>query len=163
MRALHRISQFARALRRRVEPADLAVAEALLTPQQYALFALLAPADQRHALDVCRRLSTTGVRDREVLQAALLHDLGKARSGLVLWQRIAAVLLEACAPALLRTLGARGPWRRAFGAYLRHPERGARLAARAGASPRVVALIAAHQRGALADPGLQLIRHADNA
>lgn len=163
MSAVHRVRQFARALRPQMAGTDVAAAGNVLSARQYALFARLTPADQRHALEVCRRLRAAGVGDAEVLQAALLHDVGKVGSGLGLWQRVAAVLLAAAAPAVLRLLAIRGPWRRAFGAYLRHPQRGARLARLAGSSARVVALIAAHQRGRVRDPALGLLRRADNA
>lgn len=163
MTVAHRVRQFARALRPCLSDADRAVVRQVLTPAQYALFARLAPTDQRHAVEVCRRVRAGGVSDREVLQAALLHDVGKAGSDLRLWQRVIAVLLDAWAPRLLCWLAAKGPWRRAFRTYLRHPERGARLARLAGSSARVVALIAAHQRGTASDPALRLIRQADNS
>lgn len=163
MSAVHRVRQFIRALRPRLSDADRAAVRAILTPQQYALFARLAPSDQRHAVDVLARVRASGVVDREVLQAALLHDIGKVGSGLRLWHRVAAVLLDAWSPALLRLLSRRGPWRRAFRAYREHPWRGARLARWAGSSARVVALIAAHQDGAVTDPALSVLRRADNA
>ncbi|MBI4504821.1 MAG: HD domain-containing protein [Chloroflexi bacterium] len=163
MSVAHRIRQFFRALRPAPTEAERIAVRAVLTPPQYALFARLAVADQRHAVEVYRRVLAGGVADREVLQAALLHDVGKAGSGLRLWQRVAAVLLDAWAPGFLARLKARGPWRRAFRVYVRHPERGARLARLAGSSERVVTLIAAHQNGAAGDPALALLRQADDA
>jgi hypothetical protein len=163
MSASHRARQFFRALRPRLSERDRALVQSILTPRQYALFSRLAPADQRHAVEVLLRVRASGITDRDVLQAALLHDVGKAGSGLRLWLRVAAVLLEAWSPRLLRLLSARGPWRRAFRAYREHPRRGARLARLAGSSPRVVALIAAHQQGPSADPALAVLRRADNA
>ena len=39
----------------------------------------MQPRDQRHCFDVYRSLRRQGGSDREVLQAALLHDAGKGR------------------------------------------------------------------------------------
>ena len=112
------------------------------------LFAEMPVADQRHALDVADRLARAGHDDRDLLAAALLHDAGKGRR-MRLWHRVGGVLLEALAPALLRTLAVERPasWRHGFWLYLHHAAVSADLAEAAGCSPATGRLI----RGAPAD------------
>ena len=98
-------------------------------------------ADERHARRTADILRSAGA-DEELVLAGLWHDIAKPVETR-LWHRIAAVLLEHGAPAVRRRL-ARGDT--VLGRYLDHPRRGAALAARRGASPRVVALIAGHHQ-----------------
>lgn len=58
---------------------DDAFAQALLTPEEWALYRALDPRDREHAVRVARRLERLypGVPEY-VLRAALLHDAGKA-------------------------------------------------------------------------------------
>lgn len=133
VRPLYRARQFFRAFRRRDPNAFLAVAEAHLSPGQLALFRRMSLYDQEHAVDVLNRLRRQGWRDAELMQAALLHDVGKAFVRANLWRRVAHVLLWA-------TQTEAGP----RSAYARHAEVGAEAAERAGSSPDVVALIRRH-------------------
>ena len=133
--------------------------------QALALAALPAPAAQlfrtmprpyrRHALNVAGRLYAEGQTDRQLLQAALLHDMGKwhppsgRRVGLLV--RVANTLLRRVSPgrALRRRLAAGPPsprsWRYPWYLQAAHPRLGARLAHAAGLHPDVVALIAHHE------------------
>lgn len=145
--AAYRVQQFLAAVTAgQLSTADWALVARYLTPAQLALFKCLPENDQQHALAVARTLLDQGWKDTELIQAALLHDIGKMDSGLHLMYRVAIVLLRALWPAGLRWLAAsdRG-WRRPFHIHQHHPEIGARLAAEAGASPRVVELILHHQ------------------
>ncbi|MDP9264742.1 MAG: hypothetical protein M3O91_01295 [Chloroflexota bacterium] len=72
--------------------------------------------------------------------AGELHDIAKP-ADTRLWHRVAGVLLTRFAPHLRARL-ARGD--DSFARYLDHARRGATLAARRGASPRVTRLIARH-------------------
>ncbi len=133
MRAVYRAKQFFRAFRPRDPRALVAAAEAYLSPSQLALFRRMSPYDQEHAVDVLNRLRKQGWRDGELMQAALLHDVGKAFVRSNLWRRVAHVLLWAARSG--------DAWR---DGYARHAEVGAEAAARAGSSPDVVALIRRH-------------------
>ncbi len=101
--------------------------------------------DQRHGLDLVCALQRQGYQAPELFQAALLHDVGKARY-LSLWHRVAVVLLEHIYPAMLRRLADDRPGSRGypFFAYLNHPRWGAERAEKAGCNQLTVELIKRH-------------------
>ena len=145
--SVYRVRQFFAAVTAgHLSEADQGLVERYLTPAQQRLFERMPANDQQHAIAVARTLLDWGWDGAEVVQAALLHDIGKTDGGLHLVYRVAIVLLQAVWPAGLRWLaGADAGWRRPFYVHLHHPEIGARLAAEAGSSPRVVDLILSHQ------------------
>jgi hypothetical protein len=124
--------------------------------------------DQSHLCRVYRTLRDDGATDRDLLTAALLHDLGKAsEAGHVrLGDRIVRVVLARLAPRLLRRL-ARLPaprWRLGLALAVHHPTLGADRAAALGCSPRVCWLIAHHEdRDARHDPDVTRLAEADAA
>ncbi|GIW10179.1 MAG: phosphohydrolase [Dehalococcoidia bacterium] len=160
-RVLYRTRQFAQ-YTLAARPDTPPVVEALLSPSLAALFRAMDPASQRHHLRVLARLQGAGVTEPDALAAALLHDVGKGRiSPLV---RAVYVLARWLAPGLPAWLGGNG--RRGWPAMYRlvhHATLGAALVAAAGGSPRVVWLIAHHQRHDLDDPVLQALAAADDA
>lgn len=110
-----------------------------LMPAELALFDGMHRADKRHGLDVVARLRRSGVDDRDVLVAGLLHDCGKGNAGLV--PRVVHALAVRY-DRRIRKAGARLPGMRTALARLEtHAERSADLAARAGCSDRTVELI----------------------
>jgi hypothetical protein len=115
---------------------------------QQQLFARMSPNDQRHALAVARSLQQAGSDNPALLQAALLHDVGKSL-GQPIIHRVLIVLLEAFWPAMLERLStspARArAWRRPFVVHAQHPAIGAEWAQSAGCDPLAVSLIARHQ------------------
>lgn len=166
--AVYRVRQFFAALTAG-EPtqADRALIARFLSPAQQRLFKRMSRNDQKHALAVARRLMSKGWSDVELIQAALLHDVGKAGGGLHLGYRVAIVLLRAFWPAGLDWLASSDHgWRRPFHVHQHHPEIGARLAAEAGSSSRVVELIRQHQSPADADESqsdLAALKAADDS
>ena len=170
-RARYRVGQFARALVPWTSTRDRALTAAVLSPAQCAAFRSLAAADQRHATRVLRRLLAEGVRDPDLLVAALLHDLGKVEPGgagrVRLAHRVAKVILARAWPRAWDHLSARPRRGPAMGCYLlrHHPALGAAWAARLGCTPRTCALIAAHQGGQVAaseQGALCRLRRADD-
>jgi hypothetical protein len=85
--------------------------------------------------------------------AALLHDVGKTRYPLHLWERIWIVLVQSVYPGCVARWGKeddRQPeriewWRKAFVVAAQHPKWGAEMAAAAGTAPLAVDLIRRHQ------------------
>lgn len=94
------------------------------------------------------RLGANGMVPREVVAAALLHDVGKVTSGLGTWSRAAVTLLAlAVGRAPLLEPGARpgGP-RARIAAYLEHDRLGADLLRSAGSHPLTVTWAEEHHR-----------------
>jgi putative nucleotidyltransferase with HDIG domain len=165
----HRVWQFLQALTAR----PLTVAEqqevaAILSPVQQALFWQMSATDQRHSLNVVHTLVAMGATAPDLLVAALLHDVGKSRHHLYLWERVMVVVIRAFGPAAASRWGnghSKG-WRRPFVIYQQHPCWGAEMALAAGCSPLTVELIREHhhQDGAQADSKLlRVLQQADSA
>src|SRR6266436_3152804 len=72
-----------------------------LPPSALPLFQTMSAADQRHSLRVCQGLQARGCTDKNMLAAALLHDVGKAEDRVPFWTRPVIVLRRMCAPRLL--------------------------------------------------------------
>jgi hypothetical protein len=131
-----------------------------VSPDQLALFEAMHVADRRHGLDVVATLRDQGVTDGEVLLAGLLHDAGKGRTGV--WPRVAYSLGQAYGAWVWRAAGILPPMRRAIERLRMHAETSARLAERAGASPRTVDLIR-HQEAPVDPEAGRLLQLADEA
>ncbi len=164
----YRSAQFLRALTARPGAEDLALADEFLPADLRPLFLRLPRADQVHGLTVLRRLLARGERHPDLLAAGLLHDLGKARYPLRLWDRIVIVLAARLAPGASRQWGraAATGWRRPFVVATCHPTWGADTVRRAGGSATLVNLILHHQvessqMDSASDPLLQSLRMAD--
>jgi hypothetical protein len=152
MSAGARAGQFFRALEARHHPPDTAPARAVLPGDLFDLFERMPPEDQRHGLAVLALLVGRGETDPPLLQAALLHDLGKAEAGVGLPHRVGRVLLRRRARPLWRWLsGWPTGWRRPFWAIAHHPARGAVWVETAGGGPDLAALIRYHEARPPAD------------
>ncbi len=122
----------------RVPAAERAAALALLSDDEQTLFRRLAPVDQRHSLAVYRAAAAERPDDSALQAAAMLHDVGKGRPGIL--DRALLTLVEENAPwLLLRWLRRPAASRRGRIARLaRHTEASARFAELAQAHPAVV-------------------------
>ena len=137
--------------------------EILLNPAQRELFYGMPKLGQRHCLNVYHILRERGCEDRDLLRAALLHDVGKEEVGL--WHRVACVILGRMYPRLLEHLAddRPGSWRYGLYANLHHAQLGAALAEASGVSAAVVDLIRFHQDRSSNDPRLLAFQEADEA
>lgn len=158
--ARYRLNQFRRSLGAQPDETAARTVRAGLTPEQWALFAAMAPRDRWHAIETARLLREAGNDDAELELAALLHDAGKGY--IRLHERVIFVLLSRF-PRLLHRLAAsdgRG-LRGALHRSLRHAEAGAALALAAGASERVAWLIGTHHNPDSADTQALALLDAD--
>jgi hypothetical protein len=157
-RFLYRTRQFWQALRSPPSAVDSELIQSILTAPQLALFQGMQASERTHSLRVLQALLEQGETQGDLLVAALLHDVGKSRAPLRLWERIAIVLVKAVCPYCVKRWGEgsagdwRRNWRRTFVISARHPDWGAEMAAEAGASILTQALIRRHQEG-LPPPG----------
>lgn len=155
----YRVTQVVDALTATMPEQDRAEALSHLPGSLGAVFLQMSVRDQRHSLKVMRRLRAAGIEDPLMLQAALLHDVGKSRVPLGIPGRSLLVLGEAFRPLawILRVpiLGAR------IGRYRRHPEVGAQMVAAAGGDPRLVEIVAEHQADSPARPETRRLQAAD--
>ena len=146
---LYRTWQFFQALTARpLAPAELQTISVRLNPAQLALFRRMEIRDQRHSYQVMRTLQANGHECDDLLVAALLHDGGKARYPLRLWERPLVVLLRWFRPQSATRWGRNSlpqGWKRPFVIDEQHPTWGAEMAAAAGCTPLTVQLIQRHQ------------------
>jgi hypothetical protein len=111
-----------------------------------AVFCRMPPEDRRHGLAMLEAVRATGTTDPPLLEAALLHDCGKAEAGVGLVARIARVVLRSLAPALWRWLSDTPTgWKRPYWVLANHPERGAVWLASSGASQETCELVRYHE------------------
>ena len=142
----HLVRRFCGVLSARVDASELVTLDRYLNASERDLFLLMRVADQRHSLDLCRRLEGDGHTDPDLLRAALLHDVGKAFGPLPLPHRVIFSFCRLVSPGLASWLARRDSprWCRPFFLAANHADIGARAAARAGSNPRVVGLIGGH-------------------
>jgi len=164
-RVRHRVTQFFRTLGAAFLPVDETAAARYLTSNQLVLFRRMARAEQRHGIAVCQALESQGYQDRELLTAALLHDVGKVVAPPWLWERVMVVLAEWLLPAQAArwSEGAPRGLRRGFVTRRYHPAWGAELALKAGVSARAAGWIARHNDPPGEDALLAALQQVDES
>jgi hypothetical protein len=129
-------------------PNDETWALSSLLEGEQLLWGRMSGPDRRHAVGVARetvRLLDPDSPPREVVAAALLHDVGKVESGLGTFARV-GVTLAAMVAGRNRLIGWASPspprprpsWRARVGMYLAHDRLGAELLQHAGSNPLTI-------------------------
>ncbi len=151
-RMAYRTRQLWRTLTAAPDAGDIERARHVLTDAQWDLFSRLQPSEQAHSLQIFTRLEAQGETNRDLLGAALLHDIGKSRFPLKVWERVAIVLGKAFFPGQARKWGVvsggeqeMNALRRPFIIAEMHPAWGAELVEQAGAGVLFVNLVRRHQ------------------
>lgn len=145
--ALYRVQQGLRALFAFARSVDVALAAQHLSPPLLDRFRQMRRSEQQHSLRVLCALLRDGDVSPALATAALLHDVGKIRYPISLWQRSLPVLVKAFSPALLDRLSKRDPrsgWTRGFVVYVYHPAWSGEIIAAGGGSADAVWLAVHH-------------------
>jgi len=147
VRLRYRTSQFWKALYARPTQEQLTKASQVLNPELMRLFQGMQPSEQAHSLEIFHTLVENGESNNDLLTAALLHDVGKSRYPLKVWERIIIVIGKALLPEIAREWGKSTPrgWRRPFVVSEQHALWGAQMVEKAGASSITIELIRRHQ------------------
>lgn len=149
MEAVYRVKQALRGLFAFTQSVDEATPARYLSMAEMTLFQQMRHSEQLHALHVLRDvLAQETETSPDLAVSALLHDVGKSRYTLRIWQKTIAVAVEKLAPSLYTrwsddesvTL-----WTRPFAVKAHHPAWGAEMLAQAGSSEGAVWLVAHHQ------------------
>lgn len=148
MAASHRIRQGMRMLLAFAHVIDYDLAAPFLTSQQLAIFKRMSRAEQLHSLNVLRSvMAQQDETPRDLAAAALLHDVGKSKHPLAIWQKSLAVIGRKLAPRLYRRWSqVENPnwWQRAFVVAVHHPAWSAEMLREAGTNERTLWLIRHH-------------------
>lgn len=145
----YRFRQFFQVLWANVRRVDNGYAQARLDSQTLlALFQSMSRQEQNHAIDVCQALETAGQTNKDLLTAALLHDVGKCRLRITIIERVWVVLGEYAFPEASQRWAeeknAHHLLRRGFVLRQHHAAWGADMARVAGASAQTVDIIRRH-------------------
>lgn len=144
----YRAWQFWQTVTGRLSFQDREEVASVLSPDQLALFAEMPDSEQAHAVRVLRALKAGGHQDPDLLAAGLLHDVGKCRYPLRVWDRVWIVLAGYLFSPKSNTK--EGNLGSDDGHPLvvaeRHPAWGAEMAQSHGSSPLTVWLIRNHER-----------------
>lgn len=156
-------------LSRRLKRSDQSFVKEYLDDAGLFLFNQMSVVDQRHAVRVARFIIKEasfqrGIDLQSLVQAALLHDLGKIKGEISRFHRIGVGLFRRLTPNLRQSWASKdrkSAFKYALYVDLVHPIRGAYMAESFGLDPRVVSLIRRHHSPK--DPGreLKMLIHAD--
>ncbi|MEL6525226.1 MAG: hypothetical protein AAFQ07_05895 [Chloroflexota bacterium] len=163
MTLLYRIQQGVDALLAFTQAVDYDLVSQHLTNTQMTLFKQMAKSDQLHSVSVLRDvLAQADETPHDLAVAALLHDCGKARKHLSVWERTVSVIIATVFKRLDDHLsvddigeGEVRTWRAPFIVRRHHPAWGGTLLTSAGASERAIWLVTHH-----ADDEVSWLEHA---
>ncbi|MEM9951584.1 MAG: hypothetical protein AAF846_08300 [Chloroflexota bacterium] len=148
MPVTQRFRQGIRALLAFSTDVDYDLAERYLNSQQMTLFQQMAKPEQLHSLNVLRDvLAQSEQTPHDLAVVALLHDSGKARCHLAVWQKTISVLVSKFLPSLDDRLSRDGQltfWRAPFMVRRNHPTWSAQFLADLGCNERIVWLAEHH-------------------
>ncbi len=168
-----RIQQGVRALLAFATPLDSDLAQQYLSPAEFDAFQQMARAEQLHSLNVLRDVLAQLEETPDPLAvAALLHDVGKSRYHLAVWQKTISVLMKQFAPTLVARINQSERltfWSAPFIVREKHPQWSADILETCESDPIATWLVLHHQESAKIYqnhpnyPLLVRLQQADNA
>lgn len=145
---IQRFQQGIYALLAFVHEVDYELAERYLSPEQMALLRSMAKSEQLHSINVLRDVLVQAEQtENDLAVAALLHDSGKSRKHLMVWQKTISVLVRKFLPALDNLLSEDGKlsfWRAPFIVRRHHPKWSGELLSAIDSSDCVIWLVSHH-------------------
>jgi putative nucleotidyltransferase with HDIG domain len=173
-----RVKQFLHALTAKIDRADEVFLSHYLTTTEQKLFRQMTLPDRRHSLNVayCAQQlmkPTMHSKQRLLVRAALLHDVGRAEKNLSTAMKVMAVLFSAAFPQFSKRWAmAKGKqdkknglanFRQVLFVYYHHGEIGACRLKTLGVEREIIELVAKHHRLPADDdsPELVILRQAD--
>lgn len=147
MHTPYRISQLWNVYFSAPSDTDLDQVQEILSPPLMDLFTSMHPSEQAHCIRIYKQLLADRETNKDLLIAALLHDVGKSRYRIKPWERVMIVVGKWIFPQQAKHWGHGKPngLKRPFVIAEQHAELGAKMAEEAGASKLAVQLIRRHQ------------------
>jgi hypothetical protein len=120
----------------------------MLSPAEHELWRRMPAPDRRHSVQVARRVAAMRAdATRDVLAAALLHDVGKVHSGLGTFGRVVAtVTIKLAGPSEVESWRSLSGLHRRIALYLDHGPIGGDDLALVESAPLVIAWTREHHR-----------------
>ncbi len=150
--AFHRLVQGIHALLAFAMSPDLGLTQQYLTQPELDAFRSMSRAGQLHSLNVLRAvLEADPIAPSALTKAALLHDVGKSRYHMAVWQKTLSVLMMAFSPGLSRKLSnddLNSKWRSPLAVRARHPQWSGEILRECGSDSAVIWLAENHQKNA---------------
>lgn len=152
MAVSQRLKQGLRALLAFTRGVDYDLAAQYLTDEQLILFKKMTHGEQLHSVNVLRHVLKHNEHvPHDLALVALMHDVGKSRYALAVWQKTISVLVKRFVPHLSHDLSSEEKltfWRAPFVVRRYHPQWSAELLAQTSASERAIWLARYHQDNA---------------
>lgn len=150
---IQRVQQGFRALLAFATPLDMGLAQQYLSQEELNAFQQMSRAEQLHSLNVLRDvLAQSDTTPHALAVVALLHDVGKSRYHLAVWQKTIAVLVKAFMPQFASYLTRDDTlnfWRAPFTVRKYHPQWGAEILYACQSDDVAIWLTEHHQENAI--------------